>query len=426
MSDADQLFLCRTALANIALTEQLIDSLTRSGYPLLISSSPTYSQAWDRVRGVLAQIPADWETVSPAQVGILLHYGQPVRPKGGVRQKRFDETWETIRIQLRTPCVFFSLVREAKKFGGFGDYVTASPLIEESDRLAFLTFVGLLKSVSESLEAEAVGQMTTLARQCGVIAGWVEKYADRIAKRYESVGAASPLQGIDRVLDSVLDFVNVYPKYMELVQATRGAFASLKLLQIAQTLGEKNTKEAFAVLDSAIAANALARQGALQAEECFRRKLGAKKKDPEEVDLAVSRIRAEEHTYAMIKPGYEPYWGKVVDRIIKEGLKVLQIKSLKFDGDLASRFYAEHVGKGFYANLAGYMTSGTVVGMELVGPNAVAKWRQIIGPTKKEVAVAEAPNSLRALYARSTTENLCHGSDSPESAARELALIFPK
>jgi nucleoside-diphosphate kinase len=128
----------------------------------------------------------------------------------------------------------------------------------------------------------------------------------------------------------------------------------------------------------------------------------------------------------MIKPGYEAYWGKVVDRIVKEGLKIVQIKTLDFDDDLASKFYAEHVGKGFYADLAGYITSGTVVGMELVGPNAIAKWRQIIGPTKKEVAVAEAPNSLRALYARSTTENLCHGSDSPESAARELALIFPK
>jgi nucleoside-diphosphate kinase len=133
---------------------------------------------------------------------------------------------------------------------------------------------------------------------------------------------------------------------------------------------------------------------------------------------------AEEHTYAMIKPGYEKEWGKVIDRIVNDGLKIVQLKTLKFTPDFAAQFYAEHVGKGFYADLAGYMTSGTVVGLELAGPNAITAWRTLIGPTKKEVAVAEAPNSLRALYARNTTENLCHGSDSPASAARELALVF--
>jgi nucleoside-diphosphate kinase len=132
----------------------------------------------------------------------------------------------------------------------------------------------------------------------------------------------------------------------------------------------------------------------------------------------------EERTYAMIKPGYEAVWGKVIDRIITEGLKIVQIKTLKFDDAFAAQFYAEHVGKGFYADLAGYITSGIVVGLELAGPNAIAKWREIIGPTKKEVALAQAPNSLRALYARNTTENLCHGSDSPTSAARELGLVF--
>lgn len=132
----------------------------------------------------------------------------------------------------------------------------------------------------------------------------------------------------------------------------------------------------------------------------------------------------DQHTYAMIKPGYEEYWGKVIDRIIQEGLEIVQMKSFKMDMDFASKFYAEHVGKDFFPTLSGYMTSDTVVGIELSGPNAIAKWREIIGPTKKEVAVEQAPNSLRALYARSTTENLCHGSDSPESAARELGLVF--
>ena len=134
----------------------------------------------------------------------------------------------------------------------------------------------------------------------------------------------------------------------------------------------------------------------------------------------------EQHTYAMIKPGYEKYWGKVIDRIIDEGLHIVQMKTMKMDMAFAEKFYAEHVGKPFFPDLAGYMTSGTIVAMELAGPNAVAKWREIIGPTKKEVAVAQAPNSLRALYARSTTENLCHGSDAVATAQRELALVFPQ
>lgn len=131
-----------------------------------------------------------------------------------------------------------------------------------------------------------------------------------------------------------------------------------------------------------------------------------------------------EHTYAMIKPGYEEYWGKVVQRIIDEGLQIIRMKTMTFDDQMAALFYAEHVGKGFYSELAGYMTSGPIVALELAGDNAIAKWREIIGPTKKEVAVEQAPNSLRALYARSTTENLCHGSDSKESAAREIGIIF--
>ena len=128
----------------------------------------------------------------------------------------------------------------------------------------------------------------------------------------------------------------------------------------------------------------------------------------------------------MIKPGYEKYWGKVIDRIEEEGLHIVQMKTMKMDNAFAEKFYAEHVGKGFFKDLEAYMTSGTIVAMELAGPNAVLKWREIIGPTKKEVAVEKAPNSLRALYARSTTENLCHGSDAVETAAREIALVFPQ
>ncbi|KAK8854310.1 hypothetical protein M9Y10_016870 [Tritrichomonas musculus] len=130
------------------------------------------------------------------------------------------------------------------------------------------------------------------------------------------------------------------------------------------------------------------------------------------------------HTYAMIKPGYDDCWGKIVQRILDEGLEIVQMKTMEFDDPLVEKFYAEHIGTSFYPALQAYITSGPVVAIELSGLNAIKKWREIIGPTQKELALEKAPNSLRALYARNTTENLCHGSDSIESAVRELTIIF--
>jgi nucleoside-diphosphate kinase len=133
---------------------------------------------------------------------------------------------------------------------------------------------------------------------------------------------------------------------------------------------------------------------------------------------------AEQHTYAMIKPGYERYWGKVLDRISQEGLRIVRLKTFRFDSEFAAKFYAEHVGKPFYPELSGYLISGTVLGIELAGPKVTTKRREFLGLTKKELAFEQAPNSLRALYARSTTENLCHGSDAPASSSREIDRVF--
>jgi nucleoside-diphosphate kinase len=126
----------------------------------------------------------------------------------------------------------------------------------------------------------------------------------------------------------------------------------------------------------------------------------------------------------MIKPGYEAVWGKVLDRIIEDGIQIVQMKTYLFTEAFAEQFYEEHVGKGFFPTLENYITSGPVLALDLAGANVIRKWRDLIGPTQKEVAVEKAPESLRALYARSTTENLCHGSDSVDSAIRELTLVF--
>lgn len=133
-----------------------------------------------------------------------------------------------------------------------------------------------------------------------------------------------------------------------------------------------------------------------------------------------------QHTYAMIKPGFYHRMGEALDRIYQSGMFVANLRLGYVSKQTASEFYAEHVGKPFYDTLVQYITSGPIVAMELVGQGAIGKWRQLIGPTNLEVAKRDSPNSLRALYAKSTTENFAHGSDSPESAAREIGIIFGK
>jgi nucleoside-diphosphate kinase len=126
----------------------------------------------------------------------------------------------------------------------------------------------------------------------------------------------------------------------------------------------------------------------------------------------------------MIKPRCEHLWGVVFDRIGREGFLIARMREVTFDRNLVARFYAEHGWQEFYERMARYITSGVSLGMELVAVNAIARWRDVIGPTEPDVARAQAPGSLRALYAKTTTENIVHGSGSATSARRELDLIF--
>jgi nucleoside-diphosphate kinase len=112
-----------------------------------------------------------------------------------------------------------------------------------------------------------------------------------------------------------------------------------------------------------------------------------------------------QHTYAMLKPGFHHRLGEAIDRIYQAGLKVVQLRFGLVSRETASKFYGEHQGKPFYETLVQYITSGPIVAMELVGSGAISEWRRLIGPTNLDVAKRDAPNSLRALYARSTTEN---------------------
>lgn len=113
--------------------------------------------------------------------------------------------------------------------------------------------------------------------------------------------------------------------------------------------------------------------------------------------------------------------GEVIRRIEAKGYDIKEMKLFTIDDALAKEHYAEHVDKPFFAELVSFITSGPVVAMVVEGTDAVAGLRQIMGATDPLDA---APGSIRGDFASVITENIVHGSDSPESAEREVALFF--
>lgn len=129
-----------------------------------------------------------------------------------------------------------------------------------------------------------------------------------------------------------------------------------------------------------------------------------------------------ERTLAMIKPDAvrNGFVAEMISQIAQNDLVVVHTKFVQFDSDGAQDFYAEHVGKGFFPNLEAFMTSGPAVVLILEGPEAVFRWRALMGPTNTAAAKASAPKSLRAQFGTDGTQNACHGSDSPFSSMREI------
>jgi nucleoside-diphosphate kinase len=115
--------------------------------------------------------------------------------------------------------------------------------------------------------------------------------------------------------------------------------------------------------------------------------------------------------------------GEVIARFERKGLTIVAMQHMTVDRPLAEEHYAEHLGKPFYADLVEFITSGPLVAMVLEGYEAVAAARQVIGATNPLEA---APGSLRGDFGLEVQNNLVHGADSPESAARETALFFPE
>lgn len=130
-----------------------------------------------------------------------------------------------------------------------------------------------------------------------------------------------------------------------------------------------------------------------------------------------------ERTFSMIKPDATArnITGKINAKIEESGLKIVAQKRIRMTKDNAETFYAEHKGKPFFDGLVEFMTSGATIVQVLEGENAIAKYREIMGATNPEKA---APGTLRAEFAESMGRNSVHGSDSPASAAREIAYWF--
>ena len=113
--------------------------------------------------------------------------------------------------------------------------------------------------------------------------------------------------------------------------------------------------------------------------------------------------------------------GELITRLERRGLKLVAIKMIHIDEELARRHYAPHVGKPFFAGLIEFITSGPLVAMVVEGEKAIEVVRSIIGATNP---VDAAPGTVRGDHAMSLGPNLIHGSDSAEEAAREVSLFF--
>jgi nucleoside-diphosphate kinase len=132
---------------------------------------------------------------------------------------------------------------------------------------------------------------------------------------------------------------------------------------------------------------------------------------------------ADESTLLIVQPDAvrRGLIGEILSRVERKGLRIEAIRMMRIDRDLAEHHYAEHAEKPFFEDLVEFITSGDVIVARLTGEDAISTLRAIMGAT--DPAKADA-GTIRGDLAKEITENLVHGSDSPQSAERELALFF--
>lgn len=132
---------------------------------------------------------------------------------------------------------------------------------------------------------------------------------------------------------------------------------------------------------------------------------------------------AIERTLLLIKPDamQRGLAGEIIARLERRGLKIVGIRLMKVSKPLAKKHYAEHKGKPFFPGLVDYITSSPIIAAVLEGPNAIGAMRQTMGKTNPLEAET---GSIRGDFGLEKGRNLTHGSDSPASARREIALFF--
>ena len=131
-----------------------------------------------------------------------------------------------------------------------------------------------------------------------------------------------------------------------------------------------------------------------------------------------------ERTLVLVKPDgvARGLVGEVLSRIERKGFTIVALELRVLDRVLAEEHYGEHAGKPFFNDLVDFITGGPLVAAVIEGTEVIASWRSMMGATNPANA---APGTIRGDLASEMQNNVTHGSDSPESAAREIALFFP-
>lgn len=131
-----------------------------------------------------------------------------------------------------------------------------------------------------------------------------------------------------------------------------------------------------------------------------------------------------ERTLLLIKPDgvRRGLVGEILARVERKGFRIVAAELRTIDQAMAEQHYAEHVGRPYFPPLLELITSGPLLAAVLEGPEVISVWRGLQGATNPAAA---APGTIRGDFATANPANLTHGSDSPESAAREIALFFP-
>ena len=132
-----------------------------------------------------------------------------------------------------------------------------------------------------------------------------------------------------------------------------------------------------------------------------------------------------ERTLILVKPDgvARGLPGEVLARLARRGYRFVALEQRTISTELAEQHYGEHAGKPFFADLVEFITSGPLVAAVAEGPGVIGAWRTMMGATDPKVA---DPGTIRGDFATEMSENVSHGSDSPESGEREIGLFFPE